>query len=307
MRNVQIFDEYYVGIQNESKLGFATPIKPLDLKGTEKRKSTVNSWARGGTFMTINNAPRVGFKIGKSVQRYSTQNKLFRVFDPYGFELEISTNNLETLISECLIDHGEIKHELLWGRDGNNNVLITTNHKAYLEHLNPPEPIAYVESADIKPGDYVRIGEKQYQYVGLKRAQTISVDRYRAYGNRFPYKYTAKQHLDSKPWHVYREIVDEKYLKSPHNEKYWRTRHGRIEIRRSKMKNSIKTGAPMTPLPKMKNDWQGFSSHSCHHQLIKFFDSAKEASNDFNTNKLSNDEMLEITGFDEKGTNFGVW
>lgn len=62
----------------------------------------------------ITNTPLEGFRLVKSVNRYSTSNKLWRVLDPRGFELEISTANLEELMMDCVIDHGLIKAECVW-------------------------------------------------------------------------------------------------------------------------------------------------------------------------------------------------
>ena len=62
----------------------------------------------------ISNVPMNGFQFVKSVTRYSTSNKVWRVLDPRGFELEISTANLEELMMDCVIDHGIIKSTCVW-------------------------------------------------------------------------------------------------------------------------------------------------------------------------------------------------
>ncbi len=62
----------------------------------------------------IDNVPLKGFQIQQSVSRYSTSNKLWRVLDPRGFELEITTANLEELMMGCVIDHGLIKGTCIW-------------------------------------------------------------------------------------------------------------------------------------------------------------------------------------------------
>jgi len=61
------------------------------------------------------NAPMRGFKIENSVSRYSTSNKLWRILDPRGFELEISTACLETIIMSADIKKGgEIDAPCSW-------------------------------------------------------------------------------------------------------------------------------------------------------------------------------------------------
>lgn len=54
------------------------------------------------------NEPMNGFKIVKSVSRYSTSNKLWRVLDPRGIEFEISTGCLEEIIDNATILKGGV-------------------------------------------------------------------------------------------------------------------------------------------------------------------------------------------------------
>lgn len=61
------------------------------------------------------NIPIRGFRIVKSVSRYSTSNKLWRVLDPRGVEFEITTGVLEQLIEDAtILKGGEIDAECVW-------------------------------------------------------------------------------------------------------------------------------------------------------------------------------------------------
>lgn len=62
----------------------------------------------------IDNVPTVGFTITGSVGRVSTSNKLWRVLDPRGFELEISTSCFEDLILNGDILLGVIQNPCIW-------------------------------------------------------------------------------------------------------------------------------------------------------------------------------------------------
>lgn len=62
----------------------------------------------------IDNVPLEGFKIQHSVSRCSTSNKLWRVLDPRGFELEITTGTMEDLIMTGVIDNGLIVGQCIW-------------------------------------------------------------------------------------------------------------------------------------------------------------------------------------------------
>ena len=60
------------------------------------------------------NNPIDGFEITKSVSRYSTSNKLWRVMDPRGVEFEITTGAFEELISNVTIIKGVIQEKCVW-------------------------------------------------------------------------------------------------------------------------------------------------------------------------------------------------
>jgi hypothetical protein len=57
---------------------------------------------------TWDNTPLPGFKIEKSVTRYSTSNKVWRIIDPRQVEFEISTAVLEQIIQDATILKGGV-------------------------------------------------------------------------------------------------------------------------------------------------------------------------------------------------------
>ncbi len=62
----------------------------------------------------IDNVPISGFRIQKSVSRWSTSNKVWRILDPRGFELEISTDCMEDILMEGDVSKGEIIGQCVW-------------------------------------------------------------------------------------------------------------------------------------------------------------------------------------------------
>lgn len=62
----------------------------------------------------IKNDPIDGFTVCKSVSRYSTSNKVWRILDPRGFELEISTDCMEDLLMEGTVSKGVIHGLCQW-------------------------------------------------------------------------------------------------------------------------------------------------------------------------------------------------
>lgn len=62
----------------------------------------------------IPNDAMEGFKIVESVSRYSTSNKLWRILDPRGFELEITTGCMENILLEGSVTKGLIEGPCIW-------------------------------------------------------------------------------------------------------------------------------------------------------------------------------------------------
>jgi len=174
--DIKYFDWQYVGLRYEETksgfpLGFAVP------DGTDgaakKRKESVNRWA-GKPGKRVYNVPSNGFVLVDWESRYSTDNKVVRVIDPRGFELEIYIPNLMDLVLNTTIEQGEIKAHLVWIRDGANNRLIRADSpefelaKANLKKT-PKKKLRH------EPGDIIKAGnwDDEYLYLGLVDVEYI--------------------------------------------------------------------------------------------------------------------------------------
>lgn len=103
----------YSNSENPRILGFAVPYN--DTKSSKKRQKTVDRWREKDIEpKIIDNVPIRGFKFLEVVGRYSTSNKLFRLQDPRGFELEISSDNALNIALNTTIVKGEIVDECVW-------------------------------------------------------------------------------------------------------------------------------------------------------------------------------------------------
>lgn len=131
---MKFFDKAYVGFQRSRYaqgeepriLGFLVPEGTT--KAELKRKATVDRWRQEDIEpRIIDNAPTRGFKLAEVVSRWSTSNKLFRVLDPRGFELEITADNLLSIATHGSIIRGEIVEECVWVTDGSLTLLPTTD------------------------------------------------------------------------------------------------------------------------------------------------------------------------------------
>lgn len=168
---IKIFSQLYVGIRaapadGSAPLAFATPYEST-AQGL-KRQDTVLNWLGGeyerviengswvwenGQVKTVKatrdirileNTLRSGFRITDDVKRvyWGGGNVVFRIQDPYGFELEIESGNLMALIQTVGITAGgEIPVQCIWGRDGSKNILITEGSDEYQGSVKAAESI----------------------------------------------------------------------------------------------------------------------------------------------------------------------
>lgn len=175
---ITIPTQMYLGMlwrENEVPLGFLTP-DGTD-SGALKRKQTVDNWVRSNQQhrskipidkTTIKNELLSGFKLSNSTRRWTTQNVVWRVIDPRGFEIEISSENLMTLMSDTTIIRGEILGKLIYGRTAGSNVLLHENSEEYIDAMKMTEVVSSVISIkDIKPGYEVSLHNgMELQYFG---------------------------------------------------------------------------------------------------------------------------------------------
>lgn len=167
---VKIPDQHYVTFQKRSNdelpLGFMTP-EGTD-KAAQKRKATADSWAYGYNNdkkippQTFDNKLLAGFSFVRSIKRYggfgSGGNVVWRVADPRGFELEISSANLAEIMRLTTLDKGEIQSRCIWGRVGSDNVLIPEESEQYQEALkNTALTKTSVSAKEVQIGNMVTL------------------------------------------------------------------------------------------------------------------------------------------------------
>jgi len=169
-------DEYFKGVQSpksECPLAFITP-SGTD-KAAESRIQTVKNWAGGWSgqnkdvhFETIKNVPLHNYKIAKEIRRWSTSNVVWRIEDPRGFQLEISSGNMAYLMSETIINKGTIQSELQWVRNGAQNFLLPTNSEEYKNYSQITATLKSTTTLkDVTIGDTILIGTgEEGMYLG---------------------------------------------------------------------------------------------------------------------------------------------
>ena len=154
-------EQHFKGIREnangEIPLAFITPYG-ID-KPAKQRMKTVEAWSGGkGCTAVINNIPLTGFKISREIRRWSTSNVVWRIEDPRGFELEISSGNMAYLLAECIFNKGVIEDELIWCRDGSQNYLLPTNSDEYSDYNLFTKCIkSGLKLKDINIGDHIQL------------------------------------------------------------------------------------------------------------------------------------------------------
>lgn len=201
---MKYFEEYYVGFSKERYnntedqriLGFATPKDRT--KAYEKRKNTVDSWSDNDIeSKVIENTPQYGFKLLESFKRYKG-NKGYRLFDPRGFELEISVENMLDVILSCTIAKGLITDKMVWMRNGAQNWLVSEDNSAYKERNNLVKKTSALNIGTF----YVHpaVDTIYYKYLGKVHYNMIhkdSVNNYDRPPSRYGYNYHARKVLSS--------------------------------------------------------------------------------------------------------------
>jgi hypothetical protein len=108
------------------------------------------------------NTPLPGFTIVKPGRSsWSGTKTSWTVIDPRGFITEISSENLEQIISCSSISEGLIQERCVWGYDGAENVLLPVNSDPYaLAQTNTNIISTVVPLKDVKIGDKVILHDK---------------------------------------------------------------------------------------------------------------------------------------------------
>ena len=166
VQNVKIPAKHYVGMvkrqHDDLPLGFITPWG--EDAAAQKRIATVDNWSKSGYYtgkalpsMTIDNVPMNGFRMTSDIRSssYGGVDK-WRIEDPRGFELEITSDNLAQLLSVGVIDRGEILDQCVWARSGQSNVLLSTSTEEYKEAVeNTAVAEMKADWKDVKLGNTV--------------------------------------------------------------------------------------------------------------------------------------------------------
>lgn len=179
----------------------------------KKRKETVDQWVRQNsrsrpngdkqvaTTRSMDNKPLVGFRLGRSIRRDSSWgagNVKWRIEDPRGFELEITSPNMAQIVDSCVIQNGEILDECIWARLKGDNVLVPVSSQLYQTAARNVERMATkVAPKDVERGDHVVL-HNGTEGVYLGKFESLI----RHYGNQSTLKPVFSYDWKAKPVHA---------------------------------------------------------------------------------------------------------
>lgn len=142
--NIFIPEKINVGFQNRNGTytGKLSYIIYFDQKGVLRKEKSWDSWRDKAIDNIIHkNTPTTGFVLNKKAGGYSTgwnhRQTYVRVYDPRGFEFEISIPNLLYILENTNSIKGKgLEGEFVYGWDGTELILIPTSSPDYIEISN---------------------------------------------------------------------------------------------------------------------------------------------------------------------------
>ena len=109
----------------------------------------------------IPNDPVAGFEIAKSVRRSGwngSGNVKWRITDPRGFDLEISSENFARVLACSTLVNGVIQGNCVWGRIGKDNVLLPEASEPYQKATEHTTKVnTKISLKDLNIGDKVEL------------------------------------------------------------------------------------------------------------------------------------------------------
>lgn len=178
MNNTALFipEQIRVGFQNrnDTYTGKLAYVIYFDEKGKLRKETSWENWRDASIAPeTFANVPISGFSLNKKVGDYTWhfhRMAYIRVYDPRGFEFEISLQNLLYILEYSTCNPGKVLDgEFVYAWDGPELVLLPTNAKEYQTiqaYTNKVKKSEFIKPKDFKVG-YVYTTSKNQKYIYL--------------------------------------------------------------------------------------------------------------------------------------------
>jgi len=192
--NIFIPKRINVGYQNrlDTYTGKLAYVIYYDEKGVLRKETSWNGWRDKDIPNTeFDNVPTEGFVFNKKVGDYSSgwdhRQAYCRVYDPRGFEFEITIENLLYILENCSCIKGKgIEGELIYGWDGKDLVLMPVESPDY-KAIEAYSKIIH-NNESIKAKDLI-IGAT---YLSKNNENWIYMGRFDTYGYGYEFKQDGK-------------------------------------------------------------------------------------------------------------------
>lgn len=128
-------------------------------KTRHQKMESINRYYKNSTTVYANQ-PLPGFTIIKS-STWRGNTSLWTVCDPRGFTIEISSNNITSILSCGSISEGLIQDKCVWGYDSGENVLIPESSSLYKSARENTKLLeSKIKLSEVPIGSWVKLKSK---------------------------------------------------------------------------------------------------------------------------------------------------
>ena len=245
--NIFIPSQINVGFQNrkDTYTGKLAYVIYFDEKGKLRKETSWNSWRDSNIPNEIyDNEPTEGFvlnkKVGGTEESYGwdVRKTYTRIYDPRGFEFEITIPNLLWILENCNCIKGKgLEGKFVYGWDGKELVLVPIDSPDYKEIQEKNKIIhnnEFIKAKDLILGaTYETLNGDKYIYMGKYDVYEHEINYY--YESNYSHR-SGFEYPDDNSWHFdsisnnskskFRPVNKGKYFyfispKDPNSTSYW--------------------------------------------------------------------------------------
>ena len=213
-----------VGYQNraDTYTGKLAYIIYYDNKGKLRKEPSWNNW-RDQSIPNdeFDNEPTEGFVLNKRVggvedsYGYNARITYTRIYDPRGFEFEITISNLLWILENCNCIKGKgLEGEFVYGWDGTDLLLIpidSPEYKTYKQKSDVINSAEYLTFKDLKLGfTYYTVGGEGYVYLGRYDRYVYNHKYNVIRGNHINFSYVDYEGYVDEPQYMSSDFPDSK-------------------------------------------------------------------------------------------------
>ena len=221
---LKLSDTFRVGFQERNDTYSGKLAYVISLEGRENMPSSWEGWRdKNIPYQDFKNEPVNGFVLNRDVggthrsYDWNARREKVRVYDPRGFEIEISLENLLLILQECTSVKGKgLEGELLYAWSGNQIVLLPVGCEEHKNaQLHKKLKTKKITKDDMVEGCiYLTKKNKKVMYMGRHPSYEFEHNGNRTYSWRYNYLSTpGKPSMveKSKKYNVYKYLEPGKY------------------------------------------------------------------------------------------------